>query len=1011
MAQQTRTPQDNDQDERNNPGARNAENLLEKHGVLSQDEVDARRNQNGGDSQQKIADGESKPTDKQSIGDSTAGKAALGAASVAGGPIAGVATKFLGKIKTKKGGAGLGVIAIISVLLLIVGGFSAALAPIAFFTNVTNDLNDQVGALDSRSEKMMRTKITTQDRDQALKGCTKLSIKCKYKSLSSKDVERFKTAGIEVKGDTKFGRTFPNSYELGGKAYTPAEFANGLKTDPTIKQAFRQALNMRSLGFSDRIYAKVMSKFGISKAKPALTGDVDEELKNLATGEKAPGLTGDTKFIPSATEKDKFVIEGDSSGRTYTQAEVDTYMRSGVTTAVASGASKSLAQFAKVVNITGSADMYCSLKNAIGYAAVAAKYAKYAKLAKYVAPIAASVYAIKAGDATAKDGEVLGKFFSDTDDRKTIVDDQATFASGINENSPDQGMTEGNFALQTKANPYYGKNAMDSPLYQMSAMGGSPQKAAADGTSRYSLSLTENKVTAAIGLTAGFLSLGGNLNTSCDLIQNWLVRGASFVVGVAAMFTGLGEANMAKNIAVAVAVSAGFMFLAVFLSTITNEAPVSDDITEDPEERAAITWTGVSALTGETARMSGMIPAPAEELVAYSSLSKSSNLAYNAIERQTVSTWDTTSLYSPVSQVAMSLGKYKLTQLNATSLSNTLGTVISDAVSQPFSQQAFAAENDIARFQQCDDEAYAKMSIAADVQCNLRYIMPEKDLKMDPLEVAEYMEAQGFVEDDTETGLPPGYTEPSPSEMNIGGQILSGAINSVYSTRNYVNDYGRFLDYCVYRALPFGETYEESGAFQDVGGDWKTGKKCLDRDDYKIRAFRIYTMDKRLVDITEDPVVDSPIVETPLPQNPSASGFIWPIALKDFNKPPTNCYRKPGHTGIDISVPEGTSVLAMSDGTVVQAGDGGDAGNYIILRHLNNKYTVYQHNSRLLVKVGDTARTGQEIAKSGNSGFSTGPHLHFNLTTSEGIDSRDSVSISIDPVPFLPQDRNFGACR
>lgn len=135
--------------------------------------------------------------------------------------------------------------------------------------------------------------------------------------------------------------------------------------------------------------------------------------------------------------------------------------------------------------------------------------------------------------------------------------------------------------------------------------------------------------------------------------------------------------------------------------------------------------------------------------------------------------------------------------------------------------------------------------------------MPAEDLARDPLEVAEYMEKEGYVEVDTETGLPPGYTLPSAGETNVGDQILSGAINSVYTTRNFVNDYGKFLDYCVYRPLPYGETFEESGAFGSADDSWKSGIRCLDRDE-KMQAFRVYTLDKRAAEITEKPVATAP---------------------------------------------------------------------------------------------------------------------------------------------------------
>ncbi len=85
------------------------------------------------------------------------------------------------------------------------------------------------------------------------------------------------------------------------------------------------------------------------------------------------------------------------------------------------------------------------------------------------------------------------------------------------------------------------------------------------------------------------------------------------------------------------------------------------------------------------------------------------------------------------------------------------------------------------------------------------------------------------------------------------------------------------------------------------------------------------------------------------------------------------------HTGIDIGIPTGTPVKAADGGKVVYTGYKGGYGKCIILDHGENKQTLYAHNSKLLVKKGDKIFKGQTIANSGNTGTSTGPHLHFEV--------------------------------
>ena len=86
------------------------------------------------------------------------------------------------------------------------------------------------------------------------------------------------------------------------------------------------------------------------------------------------------------------------------------------------------------------------------------------------------------------------------------------------------------------------------------------------------------------------------------------------------------------------------------------------------------------------------------------------------------------------------------------------------------------------------------------------------------------------------------------------------------------------------------------------------------------------------------------------------------------------------HNGIDLSVPVGTPIYAAADGRVViRKNNPNGYGYYLSIQHDRNYYTVYGHLSQWLVQNGDTVRAGQQIAKSGNTGRSTGPHLHFEV--------------------------------
>ncbi|MFI6486619.1 M23 family metallopeptidase [Streptomyces sp. NPDC050564] len=106
------------------------------------------------------------------------------------------------------------------------------------------------------------------------------------------------------------------------------------------------------------------------------------------------------------------------------------------------------------------------------------------------------------------------------------------------------------------------------------------------------------------------------------------------------------------------------------------------------------------------------------------------------------------------------------------------------------------------------------------------------------------------------------------------------------------------------------------------------------------------------------------------------------------------------HSGQDFAVPQGTEVVAAHGGTVVKAGgngagDGPAYGNAIVIKHGNGTYSQYAHLSRIDARVGQVVATGQHIALSGNTGNSSGPHLHFEIRTTPNYGS------AIDPVAFL----------
>ena len=101
-----------------------------------------------------------------------------------------------------------------------------------------------------------------------------------------------------------------------------------------------------------------------------------------------------------------------------------------------------------------------------------------------------------------------------------------------------------------------------------------------------------------------------------------------------------------------------------------------------------------------------------------------------------------------------------------------------------------------------------------------------------------------------------------------------------------------------------------------------------------------------------------------------------------------------GHSGVDIGAPYGTPILASSDGVVITAGfNTGGYGNYVVIDHGSGIYTLYAHASSLSVSSGDIVSAGQQIANVGSTGWSTGPHLHFEVRVNGSC---------VDPAGYIP---------
>jgi murein DD-endopeptidase MepM/ murein hydrolase activator NlpD len=132
---------------------------------------------------------------------------------------------------------------------------------------------------------------------------------------------------------------------------------------------------------------------------------------------------------------------------------------------------------------------------------------------------------------------------------------------------------------------------------------------------------------------------------------------------------------------------------------------------------------------------------------------------------------------------------------------------------------------------------------------------------------------------------------------------------------------------------------------------------------------------------------------------------IWPLKdvrgyVTSYFGPTTHPFTKHWylHKGIDIAYSRGTKVVSTADGKVIEkAFDSSGYGNYIVIKHKYGFYTRYAHMDKVYVKEGQNVQQGEVIGTLGNTGLSTGPHLHYEVRIGSQV---------VDPQRYLDFNSN-----
>ena len=184
--------------------------------------------------------------------------------------------------------------------------------------------------------------------------------------------------------------------------------------------------------------------------------------------------------------------------------------------------------------------------------------------------------------------------------------------------------------------------------------------------------------------------------------------------------------------------------------------------------------------------------------------------------------------------------------------------------------------------------------------------------------------------------------------------------------------------------IPYETEYVDDDSLPK--GETKVDQEGKDGESFTRTMTTFVDGAKKTSTVLEDKILAEPIDEviirgTKVLTGVGSGNWTWPTTSRTVTCGYL-CYS--GHYGIDINAHTGQAIFAADSGVVVSTGYDGGYGNTIVINHKNGYYTRYAHLSSINVSSGQVVEAGQTIGGAGNTGNSTGTHLHFEIRTNLG---------------------------
>ena len=609
------------------------------------------------------------------------------------------------------------------IVALVLGGgigigalFSPAILIVHLKETMVGKFNQQLGSMDARTMRLIDAK--TKD---ATKGfCTTVKIKCKYSSMSERQLKKFRAAGIEIEVDKErpFGRSTIKSMSFNGQPISAGEFRAKMLSDPNFRSAVKKAYNPMFAGFADKTWTRVKGKFGISERAPSKSKDVEEKKKALHAASNAGDSSSSLKKAvanephPLCNPADKCTEADVEKVNGELDAEINAIKQLEPGNIKVGSA---LGSIRGTLAISGALDTACQAYAALQLTAFTAKNIRTIQLARYAMQYFTVADMIKAGDATPDDVSQLGTILTST-------------SSGLDANGNKR------------------KSATDSSGYKYSAFGDS------GSMSEYSsMFMAGGGLTGKFSGVSAFIdtTLGGrkNVKGTCRFLANPFVQAGSIIGGLAFTLTGVGVGKILLQAGLSVVVAAAISVLPNILADI-----IAGKVTEgiQGEDSGDAITSGAGALMGGVANIGGNAPLTKEQALAYNKLNQDTAVAYARDEALKLSPLDTSNRYTFLGSIAYSM--MPLYTNSGFSLSTGLGSslsILGIGINNLIPQAgAVGSAKEQAALDVCQDYDYKDIGIATDPFCNPIFGIPPQFLDIDPIEVVTNLYDKGYIDQD-----------------------------------------------------------------------------------------------------------------------------------------------------------------------------------------------------------------------------------------------------------------------